>query len=53
MNNMYLTHYSSFQINPKDLGDYEVLKINSLIDPPTTLINTVMGKGLLRFKQLY
>lgn len=52
-NSTYVAHYSAFQINPKDLREYEILKINSLIGPPTTLINTASGKFMLRFKQLY
>lgn len=48
----YLTHYSAFEINPNDIGEYKILKVSELVGPPTTLISTFSSKFMLRFKEL-
>lgn len=51
LNSTYLKHYTAFEIIPNDKGEYSVLKLDELIGPPATLINTAKGKFMLRFKE--
>lgn len=48
----YLKHYTAFQIDPSDLGDFEVFNIEQIKIPPTTIIGTAKGKFMIRLKEI-
>lgn len=48
----YLKHYTAFEINPDDVSDFEVLDIDTINIPPTTIIGTARGKFMIRLKEI-
>ncbi|KAI8120454.1 hypothetical protein CVS40_8290 [Lucilia cuprina] len=52
-NTIYLKHYTAFEINPNDIGEFALLNTDSLVGPPTTIINTSKGKFMIRTKEYF
>lgn len=50
-NTTYLKHYTAFEIQPDNLGEFDIISTTDIVGPPVTLIKTHRSKFMVRLKE--
>lgn len=50
-NIIYNSHFTAFEINPNQLGEFAILKFEDIVGPPLTINKIANGQKMIRIKE--